>query len=50
MLGSNDDAFQYVTFTPTAIDGLPETVAVGDSFTIQVTGDLFISGETQSEV
>ncbi|MEM7033307.1 MAG: YceI family protein [Chloroflexota bacterium] len=49
VLGSNKDEFQFITFTPTTIDGLPEAVAVGDSFDIQITGDLFISGETRSE-
>lgn len=48
VLRTNDAANQYITFTPTAIEGLPETVAVGDSFTLQITGDLTISGVTNS--
>jgi polyisoprenoid-binding protein YceI len=39
--------FEFSTFTPTAISGLPETVAVGDTFTIQVTGDFPIAGVTR---
>lgn len=46
ILRTNDAANQYITFTPTAIDGLPDSVAVGDSFTLQITGDLTISGTT----
>jgi polyisoprenoid-binding protein YceI len=37
-----------VTFTPTALVGLPETVAVGESFSFQITGDLTIRDITRS--
>lgn len=40
----------YITFTPTALEGLPEQIAVGDSITFQVVGDLTMRGETRSEV
>lgn len=49
VLNSNDDAFQFITFTPTSIAGLPESAAVGDSFDMQITGDLTIK-ETTLEV
>lgn len=39
--------YQYITFTPTAISGLPEQATPGDTFTFQVTGDLKIKGVTQ---
>ena len=39
--------FEYITFTPTAITGLPDAVAVGDTVTIQVTGDLTITDISQ---
>lgn len=44
------DTGQYpiVTFTPTALVGLPETVAVGESFSFQITGDLTIRDVTRS--
>jgi polyisoprenoid-binding protein YceI len=47
VLGTENEANRYITFTPTAIEGLPETVAVGDSFTVQISGDLTISGVTK---
>lgn len=37
---------QFITLQPTSIIGLPETLAVGDSFEIQIIGDLTISGTT----
>jgi polyisoprenoid-binding protein YceI len=36
------DDYEYITFTPTAITGLPETVTVGDTLSLQITGDLTI--------
>ncbi|MBX3013302.1 MAG: YceI family protein [Caldilineaceae bacterium] len=47
ILGSNNDANRYIVFTPTAITGLPTTAAAGDTFTLQITGDLTISGVTK---
>jgi polyisoprenoid-binding protein YceI len=41
------DEYEYITFTPTAITGLPEEVNVGDALTFQVTGDLTIRDVTQ---
>lgn len=46
ILESNSDEFQFITFTSTSITGLPEAAAVGDSFDIQMTGDLSIKGTT----
>lgn len=42
-------SYSTITFTPTAIDGLPASVAVGDSLSLQVTGDLTIREITRSE-
>ena len=36
------DQYQYITFTPTSLSGLPETVTIGEPFTFQATGDLAI--------
>ncbi len=47
VLRSNSDENRYIVFTPTAITGLPATAAVGDAFTLQIAGDLTISGVTQ---
>jgi polyisoprenoid-binding protein YceI len=41
------DDYEYVTFTPTELVGLPETVAVGESFSFQMTGDLTVRDTTQ---
>ena len=34
--------FQYVTFTPTAITGLPDTIAPGEPVQFQIAGDLTV--------
>jgi polyisoprenoid-binding protein YceI len=46
ILRSSQEAYRYITFTPTAITGLPATAAAGDSFTFQATGDLTILDTT----
>jgi polyisoprenoid-binding protein YceI len=46
ILQSAEDQYQYITFEPTSITGLPETVAVGDTFNVQMTGNLTIRGVT----
>ncbi|MCA9836220.1 MAG: YceI family protein [Trueperaceae bacterium] len=40
--------YQFITFTPTGITGIPETVAVGDSFEVEIIGDLTIKETTSS--
>lgn len=40
VLQSGRDEYRFVTFTPTAISGMPDAVAVGDTFNFQVEGDL----------
>jgi polyisoprenoid-binding protein YceI len=42
ILQSNNAEFQYITFTPTALDGLPDNINVGEAFDFTVTGDLTI--------
>lgn len=42
ILETNNPQFQYITFTPTALGGLPESVSVGETFDFVVTGDLTI--------
>jgi len=36
------DQYEYITFTPTELSGLPETVTIGEPFTFEATGDLAI--------
>jgi len=40
--------FEFITFTPTGISGLPESAAVGAPITFQVTGDLTMLQTTRS--
>ncbi len=47
VLQSGTDEYRYITFKPTALEGLPTSIAkAGDEFSFKVTGDLFISGTT----
>lgn len=48
ILGSASDANRFITFTPTAIDGLPDSASAGDTVEFQVTGDLQIRDTTNS--
>jgi polyisoprenoid-binding protein YceI len=42
ILQSNRDEYQFITFTPTAVEGLPDEATAGDTFSFQITGDLQI--------
>lgn len=42
ILQSAEDAYEFVDFAPTALEGLPATVAVGDTATFTIVGDLKI--------
>jgi polyisoprenoid-binding protein YceI len=49
ILDSNNDAFQFITFTPTAIDGLADAnIVLGEPVTFFITGDLQIRDITNS--
>jgi polyisoprenoid-binding protein YceI len=41
------NTYEFVTFQPTELVGLPDTVAVGQPFTFQVVGDLTVKNVTQ---
>jgi polyisoprenoid-binding protein YceI len=43
----NTDQFEFITFTPTQIIGLPESGAVGQEYAFQITGDLTIRDVTK---
>lgn len=49
ILRSADDAYELISFEPTAISGLPEAAAAGEEISFQVTGNLKIV-ETTNEV
>lgn len=48
ILESANDAYEFITFTPTSIEGLPEALAVGEELTFQIVGDLKIRDIVQS--
>lgn len=48
ILESNKDEFEFSTFRPAQISGLPESIEVGDRFSFQVTGDLTVRDVTSS--
>ncbi|MEZ4517785.1 MAG: YceI family protein [Chloroflexota bacterium] len=39
--------FEFITFTPTSVDGLPASASVGDTVQFTITGDLTIRDITQ---
>jgi polyisoprenoid-binding protein YceI len=41
--------YEFITFTPTALNGLPDSVSPGESYSFQITGDLTIRDVTHSE-
>jgi len=43
-------AYEFITFTPTAVTGLPESVKVGDPVTFTIAGDLTIRDVTNAVV
>lgn len=43
----NTDQYEFVTFTPTQINGLPESGSVGQSYTFQIVGDLTVRDVTR---
>lgn len=47
VLQSANQAYQYITFEPTAIEGLPSRAEPGDQFSFTITGDLKIRDISQ---
>lgn len=39
--------YEYITFTPTTLSGLPATATVGQSYSFQITGQLTIRDQTR---
>lgn len=48
ILQSAQDEFEFISFEPTSIEGLPEAVTIGEAFTFQLTGDLTVRDVTSS--
>jgi polyisoprenoid-binding protein YceI len=45
ILNTND--YEFVTFAPTELVGLPDSVSVGESFAFQIVGDLTVRDATR---
>jgi hypothetical protein len=41
-LQSAQDEFEFSEFTPTAVEGMPESVTIGEPVTFQIVGDLTV--------
>ncbi len=41
------DQYEFITFTPTELKGLPESASIGQSYTFQIVGDLTIRDITK---
>jgi polyisoprenoid-binding protein YceI len=51
ILKSAEDQYEFAYFTPTTLDGMPETITleqIGESFSFQVTGDFQLVDTTRS--
>lgn len=47
ILQSSQDQFEFITFKPTSVSGLPDAVTMGTAFTFQIAGDLTIRDITK---
>ena len=47
ILKTENDANEYIVFTPKSVTGVPAKAELGQSFTFKVTGDLTVSGVTK---
>ncbi len=47
ILLSAQDEFEFISFVPTAMEGLPAAVTIGEAFDFEITGDLTIRDITQ---
>jgi polyisoprenoid-binding protein YceI len=48
ILETNRDEFEFSTFVPTAVSGVPDTLSPGSSMDLTVTGDLTVRNVTRS--
>lgn len=46
ILRSAQDQYEYIEFVPTALNGLPESVTIGETYTVEIVGDLTIISTT----
>jgi len=45
----NTDSYPTITFVPTALNGLPDSIAVGDTISFEIQGDLTLTDQTRAE-
>jgi polyisoprenoid-binding protein YceI len=43
----NTDQYEYITFTPTALEGLPDSITAGETANFTIVGDLTIRDVSQ---
>lgn len=48
ILQSSRDEFEFIEFVPTALNNLPETIAIGETYPIEIVGDLTILNTSNS--
>jgi polyisoprenoid-binding protein YceI len=46
ILQSASDEYEFIEFTPTAVNGLPDSVTVGENYAFEIVGNLTIAGQT----
>ncbi len=49
ILNSNQEEYEFVTFVPETLAGLPETVTIGEPFSFQITGQMTVRDITREE-
>src|SRR5450432_2828313 len=47
ILASSQDQFEFISFVPTAVTGLPDKIVAGQAYTFQVVGDMTVHGVTK---
>ena len=47
ILGSSRDENEFATFEPTDVEGLPDSVTMGDEVPLRITGTFSLSGESR---
>lgn len=47
ILHSDDDNYEFAEFIPTSLEGLPETIAIGDTVNFEIVGVLTVHGVRQ---
>jgi polyisoprenoid-binding protein YceI len=46
ILRSAEDAYEFIDFVPTAINGIPTAIVIGETYTLEIVGNLTLVGQT----